>query len=108
MNYTLFEPIEKSFHNTTGLTGTALVDANKSASKQEDRILEIFKERKKLTAEQVYFIYLKRHGEILESSVKRSCSDLAFKDKLTREPKATAMGRWKRPLHYYTYLETIL
>lgn len=67
-----------SFHNTIHLESEALEKAKSSAEKQEQTILQIFKKyRCRMTPIQVQEIYLKEHGDILLTSVRRAMSNMS-------------------------------
>lgn len=74
----------KSFHNTNGIEGEDLLNAEASAEGTEAKVRDFFASQPlaKFAAFEVFNALVKTHKKILLSSVKRSCSDLKFAKKL--------------------------
>jgi hypothetical protein len=68
---------ELNFYNTNNTQGVDLLKSELSANKQGVRILIIMKEKGvAMTPFQVQDEYIKRHGSILITSIRRAISDL--------------------------------
>lgn len=70
-------PLEpKSYHVTTSIPAEKQIEKEKKAAKQDDLILEIFKEKKMLSASEAHKIYCKKHTNIPLTSARRAISNL--------------------------------
>lgn len=73
-----------SFHNSIGLEGEALDSAEKSANKQEERILSFFYPGAKFTPFEIEAKYNSKFQPIPITSVRRSLTNLTRKSKLRK------------------------
>jgi len=89
-----------SYHNTTHQAGATLKNYQKKSDKQDERVLEIFKKYKSLTACQCWDIYCREYGQILLTSTRRSITDC----KQIIKTNLLVKGVYGRSAHVYRYV----
>lgn len=93
--------MQLNFFNTIELSGPPLVEATEQASKQDDRVMKIFKKMGcKLTPFQVSEIYNKLYPECPVTSIRRSLTVLTTKGFLTMCDEMK-IERYNKPNHYW-------
>jgi Fic family protein len=89
--------VSNSYHNTTNQTKDYVEKRTKKNKSQEQLVLEIFEQYKKLTASQVYAIFPKN---VPLTSIRRAISNLQYEQKLEKLEE-TITGIYDAPEHFY-------
>lgn len=93
--------MKKSYHNTNGLQGKDLVKAETKAKSQEEKVLEIFKQNKSLSASQAWDRYIDL--EIRQTpltSIRRAITNLCKSGKL-KKSELMVTGIYDKPEYIY-------
>jgi hypothetical protein len=90
----------KSFHNTTGETGTTLDDFVVQAEEQEERILEYVTKHPNLqfTSENLEYLF---PGNTPLTSIRRAVCNLKRKGEVRVVGKS--LGKFNRPIYLYQF-----
>lgn len=93
-----------SYFNTTRESGQTLIDFHRKAKRQEDDILEIFKEFKKLSPSHCLMKYQQRTGKNPPlTSIRRAITNLTDDGKLAMTNEKMK-GSYKRDEHIWIVL----
>lgn len=88
------------YHNTTQQPKNFVVEETKKAISQEEKVLELFKVHKKLSASQVFNNFYNTPI----TSIRRAISNLSFENKLQKLHE-TKIGLYGKPEHFYKIIE---
>jgi hypothetical protein len=89
-------PSQRSYHDTTELPIKEVIQSEKIAKDQDERILGIFKENSPLGPSKCWKIYQDKFGSILLTSTRRSITNLTKQTLLTKT-NIKVKGLYGRP-----------
>jgi predicted ArsR family transcriptional regulator len=88
-----------SYYNTNKEVGRTLAESQGKAQRQRDKVLEIFRSKKNLTASEAWKIY--GINECPITSIRRAITDL-YNEGLLFKTEKTAKGMYGKAEHVYS------
>ena len=98
-----------TYYNTTGLEGEALKKATESAHSQECAVLSLFKRYPNIPfrTHDVEHAMNRENRNMRTTSCQRAITNLTKRGLLVKSEKASGMGPYGRPVHYWILNPTV-